>query len=253
MAERGHRVDLWEAASALGGQFAVAGKLRIHRDHYPEWVQWQAERLDRLGVDVSLGRTATAEAVLADRPDLVAIATGATPRLPLADGLDQPHVMTAYDVARGAAEPSGRVVLISEDDRSLPLAVADHMAANGLDVTVVHSSLGPSPLVSKYTIGAILARLDASGVRTIASTRLTRVEGKTISLAHIYSGREWQMTGVDSVVLACGSTPQDGLYHQLSEAGLDVHVLGDAYAPRRAAFATLQALELAELLSPAGA
>lgn len=251
MAERGHRVRLWEAADALGGQFAVAGRLRMHADHYPEWVRWQAERLDQLGVKVTVGRFATAADVAAADADVVAVATGARPRLPLASGLNLPHVMTAYDVARGAAVPFGRVALISEDDRSLPLAVADHLAGLGLPVTVVHSSPGPSPLVSKYTIGAILARLDADGVTTVPSARLTAVHEGSITLAHIYSGRTWELRGIDSVVLACGSVPEDALFHELRAVRDGVHLLGDAYAPRRAAFATLQALELAERLSPA--
>ncbi|OLL19227.1 MULTISPECIES: oxidoreductase [unclassified Rhodococcus (in: high G+C Gram-positive bacteria)] len=251
MAERGHHVRLWEGESALGGQFAAAGRLRIHGDHYPDWIQWQGARLKSLDVDVVLNKFATAADVLAAEADIVAVATGATPRRPLATGLDQPNVVTAYDVARGVAVPSGRVVLLSEDDRSLPLTVADHIASLGLDVTVVHASPGPSSLVSKYTIGAILARLDAQGVKTIPSARLTAVNGRSITLSHIYSGRTWDLTDVDTVVLACGSVPEDGLFHELSGVHPEVHLLGDAYAPRRAAFATLQALELAELLSPA--
>ena len=49
---------------------------------------------------------------------------------------------------------------------------------------------------------------------------------------------------VDTVVLACGSVSNDTLYHELRPRHPAVHVLGDAYAPRRLSFATRQAREL---------
>ena len=54
--------------------------------------------------------------------------------------------------------------------------------------------------------------------------------------------------GFDSVVLACGSVSDSGLYDTLKPRLGSVHVLGDAYAPRRLVFATKQAYALAELL-----
>jgi hypothetical protein len=47
------------------------------------------------------------------------------------------------------------------------------------------------------------------------------------------------------VVLACGGTAESALYTALRTTMDDVHILGDAYAPRRISFATRQAYELA--------
>ena len=57
------------------------------------------------------------------------------------------------------------------------------------------------------------------------------------------------MEGVDSVVLACGAVPVDGLFHELQPSHPEVHLLGDAYAPRRVVYATRQAWSLAAELS----
>ena len=89
-----------------------------------------------------------------------------------------------------------------------PLAIADHLAADGRDVTVVYQTLAPSPLVGKYTIGAVMARLDEAGVTMVPMTRLVAIEPGTLTVAHCYSGRRWTIDGVDSVVLACGSDPR---------------------------------------------
>ena len=60
MAERGHRVQLWERDQSLGGQLAVAARLRMNAS-YGHWIRWQEGRLQRAGVDVVLGREATAD------------------------------------------------------------------------------------------------------------------------------------------------------------------------------------------------
>ena len=59
------------------------------------------------------------------------------------------------------------------------------------------------------------------------------------------------MEGVDSVVLACGAISDPALYLELKGRHPRVHLLGDAFAPRRVAFATHQALEVADLIGTA--
>jgi NADPH-dependent 2,4-dienoyl-CoA reductase/sulfur reductase-like enzyme len=140
---------------------------------------------------------------------------------------------------------------VSEDDRLAPLAVADHLAGLGHDVTLAYQSTAPSPLVGKYTIGAMLARLDSSGVDLLPMTRLAAVEPAQVVLANVYSGRRWTLGGFDSIVLACGSVPVDELYLQLKDRHPRVHRLGDAFAPRRVVFATRQAYELARTFDEA--
>jgi hypothetical protein len=157
-------------------------------------------------------------------------------------------VRGAGDVLQSGLAP-GRTVVISEDDRAAPMAVADHLAGLGHEIILVYQTAAPSPLVGKYTIGAYLSRLDAAGATLVPTTRLTAIEPGIVHLAHTYSGRAWSIAGVDNVVLACGAVPVDGLFHQLRTSHPEVHLLGDAYAPRRVVYATRQAWSLAATLS----
>jgi len=90
----------------------------------------------------------------------------------------------------------------------------------------------------------MLARLDSSGVRMVPMARAVAFAPGVVELAHSYSNRCWTLDGIDTVVLACGSVSDDTLYHELRQRHPAVHVLGDAYAPRRLSFATRQAYEL---------
>ena len=246
MAERGHRVQLWERESELGGQLALAARLRMN-GAYAKWIRWQHDRLVRLQVKVELGRLADADQVAGEPADIVAIATGARARRPDVPGIDLPHVYTATDLVGGGRVFLGdHVLVVSEDDRLAPLAVADHVAVEGRRVTLMYRSTAPSPLVGKYTIGAVLARLDEGGVSTIPMTRLVAVEPTRAIVANAYSGRRWAIDDVDSVVLACGALPVTDLFAAVKSRRDDVHVLGDAFAPRRVVFATRQAYELAQ-------
>jgi NADPH-dependent 2,4-dienoyl-CoA reductase/sulfur reductase-like enzyme len=122
--------------------------------------------------------------------------------------------------------------------------VADHLAGAGHQVTLVYQSPAPSPQVGKYSIGSVLARLDAEGTRLMPMARVVAIQPGAVELAHSYSNRRWKLDGADTVVLACGSVSDDALYQQLRPRHQAVHVLGDAYAPRRLSFATRQARDL---------
>jgi NADPH-dependent 2,4-dienoyl-CoA reductase/sulfur reductase-like enzyme len=245
--ENGFAVDLWEAEEGLGGQLRYVVKAPRH-EGYAKYLQWQTDRLDSLGVKVELGRRVTVADIRAAGADTVAIATGAAPRRPVVLGVDGDHVLDIRDVLAGGVEAGQRVLVVAQDDHVAPLSVADFLARQGREVAMVYATHQPAPLLSRYIIGAILGRLDEKDVKFHFMEEVVGINRHTVNVRNVYSWRTRTLGDFDSVVLACGSTSESSLYDKLRTELPDIHILGDAYAPRRIVFATRQAYALAEQL-----
>lgn len=246
-AESGHSVDLWEAQEHLGGQLRIAVAAPRH-ERFGQYLDWQQHRLQNLGVKIRLDQAATAEDVLAEDADVVAVATGASARRPPIAGAQSESVLEIRDVLSGKAAAGRRVVIVAQDDHMPPLAVADHLSSRGHDVTVIYATAGPAQLLGRYIVGGILGRLSTQKVRFRFMEEVTAITAETVTTRNVYSGVGESLGGFDSVVLACGGVSESALFEALRGSRDNVHLLGDAFAPRRLVFATRQAYALAKLL-----
>ena len=246
-ARGGHSVELWEAAGELGGQLRIAALAPSH-DQYARYLDWQAGQLARHGVKVELGHEATADQVVSAAPDVVAVATGARPHRPAIPGADGDGVLEVRDVLRGTVTAGRRVLVVAQDDHLPPLSVADHLSAQGHDVTLTYATAGPAQLLGRYIVGGILARLFKRGVTFRFLEQVVAITPGAVQVANVYSRRTQELAGFNSVVLACGGEADARLYRELAGKLPEVHLLGDAFAPRRLVAATRQAYALAQVL-----
>ncbi|MGY1722266.1 oxidoreductase [Blastococcus sp. SYSU DS0533] len=247
-AEAGARVRLLERSDALGGQLRTAA-VAASFGRYGDYLAWQVARVRDLGVDVRLGTAFEP----GDEHDLaagtvLAFATGAVERVPDIEGVKSDHVLLSRDVLDGRATPGRSVAVVAQDDHMPPLALAEHLAAQGAEVTMFYGTQSPALLLGRYIAGSALGRLDSLGVVIRTMEEVVGIEDGAVRVRHIYSGRETTVGGFDSVVLSCGGVSDSAVFDRVSASRPDVHVLGDAYAPRRLVFATRQAIALADLL-----
>jgi 2,4-dienoyl-CoA reductase-like NADH-dependent reductase (Old Yellow Enzyme family)/thioredoxin reductase len=245
LAERGHDVALWERESVLGGQMHIAA-MAAENGAFGNLIDFQTQRLDRLGVAVTLDKTATAQAVLDFGADVVALATGADARVPEIEGTRAPFVVEGRDVMRGAVETGERVVVIAREDHMQPLTIAGFLVEQGKDVQLIYQTPAVAPVVGKYSIGAPLAKFAAGGGTLRMMERVVEITQGCLHTRNVYSGTPGKVENFDTVVLACGGEANTSLYASLADRIEQLHVLGDAFAPRRIWFATRQAYELAQ-------
>jgi NADPH-dependent 2,4-dienoyl-CoA reductase/sulfur reductase-like enzyme len=246
-AELGHDVELVERAPALGGQMLLATQLPGNESFF-HFVRYQSERLEELGVRVRLRTEATYETLKNSDAEVIAFATGATPRRPKIAGIDGERVCDLWQVLRGEVKLGKAVAIVVQEDHIAPLAFGDLIGRAGHRVTLFIQTNGPAPHVSRYSVGTLLGRLSEVGAHLLYNEAVTAIDLPRLKTRHVYSQRESVHEDFDSVVLACGAVPESSLYTQLEAERPNVHVLGDAYAPRRIVFATQQGYQLAKQL-----
>jgi 2,4-dienoyl-CoA reductase (NADPH2) len=106
-AQRGHRVTMFEAGTAIGGQFDLARRIP-GKEEFAETIRYYTRMLDKHDVDVRLSTRATVDELSGF--DEVVLATGVTPRLPDIPGIDHPMVLSYAEAILG--RPVGKTVAV---------------------------------------------------------------------------------------------------------------------------------------------
>lgn len=233
-AERGHDVVLFERGAAMGGQILLAAKAP-QREQMDGIVRWFALELKRLGVDCRLDTLATEDMVLAQRPDIVVLATGGLshvheqPDWGVARGL----AVSGWDILSGAVEPARNVLVYDGVSTHAGAGVADFLASRGAQVEIVTPDPKVADDVGGTTFPIFYRRLYARQVVLTPNHWLLRVsaEGdKKVALLRNEYTEEREERLVDQVVIENGITPNDALYGMLKRKSAnmgqtDVHAL----------------------------
>ena len=226
--ELGDDVVLLEREPALGGQVRLLASIP-GREEYGLAVEWRKRELERLGADVRVGVAADVDQVAALTPDLVVVATGSDPP-PGEDG-----VLSSPDVLRATSLPPGPVVVIDEEGHHKGLGLAELLAAQGRDVTLVSVS-GPvgAELADAFALPAALERLLAAGVRVVEGHEAVEVGRNHAVLRRLYDGASHAVEAA-IIVHAARHRAVATLLPLLRARGLRAVAVGDARAPRQVA------------------
>jgi 2,4-dienoyl-CoA reductase (NADPH2) len=225
-AELGDTVTLFEREDDVGGQVRVLARLP-GREEFGLAVDWRRRELARLGVDVHCRAAPSVDDVAELRPDLVIVATGSTPRAS-SDGVLSPH-----DVLRADCLPSGAVVVVDEEGNHKGLGVAELLARDGRDVTLVSAGPVGAELIPAFSLPLALERLLAAGVNVVEGDAAA-VGPRHVLLRRRYDGATDRLDAA-VVVHAGRQRAQAELLPALRSRGLAAVAVGDARAPRQVA------------------
>ena len=249
-AMRGHRVTLFGRSDEPGGharrlsRLPLAESMSSIHDH-------QTRIAERHGVSFRLGRPASAEDVIALRPDAVILATGATMTWPadlpreLRDTGWVPDLRAALEpLLRRSARQPGTAVIYDLDQTEGTYAAAEFLR-DRFDRVVV---LSPRETIAEEVVlvmrQRILRRFHERGieVRTLVEPVWTDdvAEHARLACRSVHGGPLQWIDDVTFFSYASPRRPNDALLEPLRRAGLSVQAVGDCRIARDALAATAE-------------
>jgi NAD(P)-binding Rossmann-like domain len=255
-AMRGHSVTLVEREQVLGGSLRVAGRLP-GRSAWLEMADELEAAARRAGAKLSTGEEATADTIGAVSADVVVVATGGrfekTGRSmrsafgrQVVPGLAEVTVLDPIEAISEPERATGAVLVVSDNGDHLPLGLSVLLAQRGHAVTLVTAQMmAGENLLSTLELPWIYPEVLATGVEVIVQSYVDRISDGEAIPKGIW-GYGSRSVPVDAVVFSRLRESRSSLYDELAgRAGLELHRIGDARAPRDVDDAIYEGVRLA--------
>jgi len=240
LAQRNHKVDIYEKDDNLGGTVKNVASThpKLHTRDLRNVIDYQTAQLKKLeGITVHLESEVTPEFVKQENPDAVVVAVGAKEVLPDIPGIDLDKVVTNEEYLRaGKSMKVGNKVVIIGGNYGAETAVS--LARQGKEVTMIEESETHSRPVYITDLYSRLFQLDRY-VEEETITVLTKTRAVEINDAGVViEGEDGQKTlEADFVVIAYDREPCKDLTEALKATVKEVYEIGDCVKARDIAWA----------------
>lgn len=221
-AVKGHDVIVYDKDTKVGGQLNIAS-VPPRKEEMNRAIHYLANEVKVLGVDLRLGKAVTCEDILADQPDEVIVATGASNFILNIPGKDMPHVQDAWKVLSNEQFPAGRIVVIGGG--LVGAETAEYLALRGNDVSIVEMMDTIAKEESTTIRPEMMADFEKHGVKQFTNTKVTEITATTVE-AETAEGKV--SLPCDYVVFAVGARSNAFDTAALEEKNIHVQTIGDA-------------------------
>jgi N-methyl-L-proline demethylase len=215
-AERGHSVVVFEAAGQAGGQVRLTAQSK-RRAEMIGIIDWRMAQCTARGVEFRFNTWAEASDVLAEKPDVVVIATGGLPTTGLlAKGNDL--VVSSWDIISGDVKPGANVLLYDDAGDHSALQAAQVIAEAGSKVEVMTRDRTFAPEVMAMNLVPYMRAMQDKEVTFTVTYRLLAVEkaGNQLKATVGSDYMTLDKTGIyDQVVVNAGTLPLADVYFDL--------------------------------------
>jgi 2,4-dienoyl-CoA reductase (NADPH2) len=265
LAERGHVVDLFDAAGEIGGQFNMAKRIP-GKEEFHETLRYFNRKIELTGVKLHLNTRVSAEDLIRGRYDEVILATGVMPRDPKIKGQDEGirrgQVLSYVDVLLRGKPVGQRVAVVGAGgigfdvseflvhgghSPSLDLqawmkewGVTDPAAARGgvtrpeiappaRQVTLLQRKKSkPGVGLGKTTGWIHRTALKMKRVEMLGGVNYEGISEKGLHITFGEKREKPSLIECDTIVLCTGQEPLRELQAPLEQAGVKVHLIGGA-------------------------
>ena len=260
LAERGHKVSIFDKATQIGGQLNMAKQVP-GKEEFWGLVEYYEAMVAQAGIDLRLGVTAGVDDLAGF--DEVVIATGVVPRDPQIEGQDGPNVLSYIDVLRGKMPVGKRVAVIGAGGIGFDIAeylvtgdsptedlqawLTEWGVADPSDVRGGIAAAGPQPEAPEREVTLLQrkaqklgknlgkttgwihrAALQMKNVKMIGGVNYERIDADGLHVSYGEARENPTLIAVDTIVLCAGQLPERSLADALIAAGRTPHVIGGA-------------------------
>jgi len=265
LAERGHQVDLYEAAERIGGQFNMAKQIP-GKEEFHETLRYFSRKIELTGVKLHLNTRVGQAELSTGAYEEVVLATGVTPRNPKIPGQDEGiargQVLSYIDVLLHHKPVGKRVAVIgaggigfdvceflTQDGESPALHLDEWMKEWGVtdpaqsrggvaspvitaparQVTLLQRKAGkPGEGLGRTTGWIHRAVLKTKQVKMIPGVNYERISEQGLHISYGEKRERPELIEVDHIILCAGQEPLRELQTPLTASGIKVHLVGGA-------------------------
>lgn len=246
-AMRGHSVTLYESSHRLGGLLPMAALVKgTEIEPLPKIVRYLKSQIEKLGVNIKLGKKVDFSTVEKINPDAVILATGGLPTVPDIPGIDNRKVIKSGELHKKLKIylrflgpvllrwltkfwlPVGkRVIIIGGEIQGCELA--EFLVKRGRKVTIVDSGENPGAGMIMHLRQQLLMWFEQKGVRVMTGVRYVEINDKGLALVN--KEGEQQTVEADTIIMALPLTPDVELLEKLKEIVPEIYAVGDCREP----------------------
>lgn len=252
--QRGHHVELYDRDSDIGGQLWIAGA-PPHKQELLEFIRYYTAMIKKYSIPLYLNTNVDIELIKSKTPDQLIIAEGGEAVIPPITGVDDPSVITAWELLKKDRILGKEVAVIGGG--AVGLETAMFIAAKGTitpeilhflftyeaetvdrlreimftgtsRVTVFEMLPKAGGDVGKSTKWILFDNLKRYGVNIITNAKVISIDGGNVEYDN--DGATERMK-FDNVVLASGSKSVNRLSEEVEKLGIPFVLIGDCVKP----------------------
>src|SRR4029078_1632011 len=141
------------------------------------------QEMVRAGVKVMLNAPVSAQTVTHANPEAVIVATGGMPYRPQIEGAEDAHVLDAWAVLEGRANPGGRVLIADWRCDWGGMGLGEKLAAEGRHVRLAITGTHAGQNLQQYLRDHWAGKLHKLGVEIIPYARLFGVRPGSVDIS----------------------------------------------------------------------
>jgi len=245
LAMRGHQVTICEKQDKFGGVLRLAAKAP-GRGEVGDVLKFLERELEKYKVPVLFSTELNAELLDELRPEIVILATGSLPEMPIIKGLFQTkmELMTVTDVMAGEAEAGEKVIVLGGGQAGMVLA--DFLAEKGKEVALLNRKPHFGEEMSANDRFYLRERLKRDSVKLYKKVSVQAFSADGVTFRS--DNTPVTLQGFDTVVLSEKMNSVRDAMQILKGRDAEVHLIGDAKTPRSLMFCMSEAEEIARSL-----